>query len=78
MQLDIPIARRVRHLRRSLGEHGLKSRPDAIHVATAAFWNLDELHTWDREHLLDLNGLVARRDGRPLTIRIPGTEVMGF
>jgi predicted nucleic acid-binding protein len=77
VQLDIQIAKCARDLRRSLDSLGLKSRPDAIHLATAVYWNLDELHTWDKKHLLDLNGHVDRRDGKPILIRIPGPEVMG-
>jgi predicted nucleic acid-binding protein len=76
-QIDVNIAKLARDLRRSLSNDGLRSRPDAIHLATAAFWNLDELHTWDQTHLLALNGKVTRRDGRNLIIRIPGPEVSG-
>ncbi len=77
VQLDTEIAKLARDLRRSLDAQGLKSRPDALHLATAVYWNLDELHTWDKKHLLGLNGHVTRRDGQPLLIRIPGPEVMG-
>lgn len=77
VQLDTEIAKCARDLRRSLEPQGLKSRPDAIHLATAVYWNLDEFHTWDKQHLLGLNGHVTRRDGQPLLIRIPGPEVMG-
>lgn len=37
----------------------------------------EEVHTWDKAHLLDLSGKVKRRDGNPLVIRIPGPEVSG-
>ena len=39
-QIDVPISRLARDLRRTFSEDGLKSRPDAIHLATAAYWNL--------------------------------------
>jgi predicted nucleic acid-binding protein len=77
VQLDSEIAKLARDFRRKFGDHGLTHRPDAIHLATAAYWNLDELHTWDRSHLLGLNGLVRRLDGELLTIRKPGQEVIG-
>lgn len=72
VQVDSIVARLARDLRIRHGDDGLDNRPDAIHVATAAHYNLDELHTWDKSHLLPLDGKVLRRDGAPLPIVKPG------
>ncbi len=48
-----------------------KKPTDGLHIASAARWNLDELHTWDGSDILPLNGLVNRNDGKPLTICKP-------
>jgi predicted nucleic acid-binding protein len=77
VQMDTPIAKGARDLRRSFDANGLRSRPDAIHLSTAIFWNVEEFHTWDKQHLLGLNGSVFCRNGKPLVIKIPGPEVMG-
>ncbi len=77
VQLDVPIGRLARNLRRSHHADGLHSRPDAIHLASASHWNVDELHTWDGTHLLPLNGKVTRRDGKLLNIIIPGNDYLG-
>jgi predicted nucleic acid-binding protein len=70
VQLDSEIGRLVRVLRRKVPVELIK-RADAIHLASAVWWNLDELHTYDHSHLLALNGKVSRRDGKPLIIRLP-------
>ena len=44
---------------------------DGIHVATALINNLDELHTFDQKNLLDLTGIIRRRDGQMLKICPP-------
>lgn len=75
VQLDVEIARLARAIKQHHHDAGLKSRPDAIYVATAAYYNLDELHTWDTRHLLPFDGKILRRDGTPLRILIPGEEV---
>ena len=64
---------------RSVGEHarvlmtsgfnGLKPA-DAIHVATAAISGVEEFHTFDRK-LLNLDGLIDKKDGTKLKICIP-------
>lgn len=71
VQLDQEIAKVARRLRR---EHNsvLKKRADAIHLASAAHYNVTELHTWDGSDLLPLNGIALRRDGSLLPIRKPG------
>jgi predicted nucleic acid-binding protein len=77
VQLDTEIARFARALKLAHHDAGLASRPDAIYAATAAYHNLDELHTWDRRHLLSFDNKIMRRDGTPLRILIPGPEVQG-
>jgi predicted nucleic acid-binding protein len=69
-QLDSEVGKLARNLRREFSTELIK-RADAIHLATAVWWNLDELHTYDPFHLLALNGKVNRRDGKSLIIRLP-------
>ena len=73
------IATFARTLLRSL----IKKPNDAIHVATAALNNLDELHTYDEKDILPLSGKIKRVDGEPLVIikppePPPGTAVQLF
>ena len=46
----------------------LKKPNDAIHLATAILHNVDELHTSDRDDLLNLDGHIQRKDGKTLKI----------
>ncbi|WP_395714336.1 type II toxin-antitoxin system VapC family toxin [Reyranella sp.] len=55
----------------------LKKPYDAIHLASAAHWNLHALHTYDNANLLPLNGLVYRRDGKALEICKPDLDADG-
>jgi len=55
----------------------LKKPYDAIHLASAAHWNLHALHTYDNVNLLPLNGQVKRRDGRVLEIIKPDSDADG-
>lgn len=58
--------------RRLLRRHSrLKKPPDAMHLASAVFNNLDEFHTFDSDNLLVLNGSVNRADGVLLVICEP-------
>ena len=78
VQVDQIVAKLARDLRRLHGDDGLKGRPDAIHLATAVHYNLDEFHTWDGQHLLPLNGKILRRVGKLLPIIIPdGAHAVG-
>jgi predicted nucleic acid-binding protein len=77
VQLDVEIARLARDLKQRYHDQGLASRPDTIYLATALYYNLDELHTWDRKHLLQFDRKIKRRDGEFLRILIPGSEVAG-
>lgn len=46
----------------------LKKPNDAVHLATAAFNNVNELHTFDGDNLLPLDGKIKKRDGTMLKI----------
>jgi hypothetical protein len=39
--------------------------------STALRWNVDELHTFDRDDLIALNGQIDRADGKKLIIGKP-------
>jgi predicted nucleic acid-binding protein len=56
---------------RTLLRQCIKKPNDAIHVATAALLNLDELHTYDEKDILPLNGMIKRADGELLKIMRP-------
>lgn len=80
IQVDDIIGRLARRLRRL---HPELSRPDAIHVATAAQMNVDAMHTYDgstpggAKRLLALNEQVPRRDGQMLRITLPDVDAYG-
>lgn len=58
--------------RRLLRKYPVIVKPqDGIHLATALLNNIDEVHTFDRENLLGLDGLLARPDGVKLRICHP-------
>lgn len=58
--------------RRLFRRHPEIGKPnDAIHLATALFVNVQEMHTYDGNDLLKLNGKLRRRDGEPLSITPP-------
>lgn len=73
--LDWFIAEQARALLRAYPE--LKKAPDAIHLATALFWNCDAMHTYDSENLIKLTGRIAKRNGEPLEICIPDMTTYG-
>lgn len=75
VQLDYDIGKEARRLLRAFPK--LKKPPDGIHLATAALNNIDEVHTFDGENLLPLDGLVTRADGVPLVICEPPAPVQG-
>ena len=74
--LDVEIAKLARTLKRN-HHPTLSKRSDAIHLATAIFHNVDELHTWDSSDLLPFNKKVNRRDGNPLIICVPSAHPAG-
>lgn len=73
--VDFIIADRAAELRAQHRE--LRKTPDAIHLATASYWNSGAMHTYDESDLLSLNGKIHRRDGILLNIETPGTTVLG-
>lgn len=71
VQVDHEIAVMSRKLCRAYSPP-LRKPTDGIHLASAVLWNVDELHTYDEENLLPLDGKVARQDGKMLRICKPG------
>ncbi len=68
-QVDVDVGTAARRLLRTYPQIGKPQ--DAIHVATAIINNLDELHTFDRTDLLELNGVLDRLDGVKLKVCPP-------
>ncbi len=66
-QVDLDIAKLAKSLLRA--EKKLKKPSDAIHLATAIHWNVDQLHTYDGSDLLGL--VIKRADGTLLDICKP-------
>lgn len=73
--VDIPISRDARRLIRETPK--LSKKPDAIHLATAIFWSVPVMHTYDGNDLLHLDGAMQCRDGITLRICEPGEETDG-
>lgn len=73
--VDFIIADKAAELRAQHRE--LRKTPDAIHLATASYWNCGVMHTYDKSDLLSLNGKIHRRDGILLNIETPSTTVHG-
>lgn len=68
---DWDVGMKARDLfRLHLGD-GLKKPQDALHLAVAVLENATEMHTFDNDDLLRLNGKVLRADGTLLTICRP-------
>ncbi len=69
IQVDTDVRRGARVLLRT---HPTIGKPqDAIHVASALIENVTELHTFDREDLLKLDGVIKCQNGEPLRIKRP-------
>jgi predicted nucleic acid-binding protein len=56
---------------------GIKKPQDGIHVATALWYNLDALHTFDGSDLLKFHNKLNRKDGEKLIICVPNDETFG-
>lgn len=69
VQVDTDVGVAARRLLRRFPD--LKKPQDAIHAATAALSNVDELHTFDGCDLLLLNGKIPKPDGGFLRICKP-------
>lgn len=67
VQVDFDIARLAKRLLRS--HQKLRKPSDAIHLATAVHWNLEQLHTYDDSDLLGL--VVKTANGANLDICKP-------
>lgn len=76
VQVDHEVGVRARQLLRQYTPP-LRRPADAIHLASALVNSLDELHTFDGNNLLGLDGRVARADGVLLVIREPPPAVIG-
>lgn len=69
VQVDFDVGTLARRL---LRQHpGIVKPQDGVHLATALLNNCDELHTYDRENLIGLSGLLDRPDGTKLKIGPP-------
>ena len=68
VSVDKQVGDRARQL--MLEGHAKLKPPDAIHIATAAIANAEELHTFD-DRLLALDGKVDKLDGTRLVIKKP-------
>lgn len=69
IQLDTEVARMAKNLLRTFEK--LKKPTDAIHLASALKWNVDQLHTYDGSDLLGLSGQAICENGEPLIICMP-------
>lgn len=70
VQADQDIAMEARRLLRAKLP-GLRKPNDAIHLASAVWHDIETFHTFDRDDLLPLNGLVKCRNGQPMAIMKP-------
>ena len=69
VQVDTEIARLAKKLLRT--HEGLKKPSDAIHLATAVHWDLEQFHTYDGSDLLHLDGKVQTDNGGQISICKP-------
>lgn len=69
ISVDMDVAKVARRLLRRFPKIGKPQ--DGIHVASCILENLDELHTFDRDDLLDLDGKIDRLDKGKLRICLP-------
>jgi predicted nucleic acid-binding protein len=67
VQVDQDIAMEARRLLRAKFS-GLRKPNDAIHLASAVWHDIETFHTFDRDDLLPLNGLIRSRNGKPITV----------
>jgi predicted nucleic acid-binding protein len=69
VQVDSDVATAARRLLRKFPS--IKKPQDAIHAATAALNNVDELHTFDGSDLLPMDGQIPMPNGKKLKICKP-------
>jgi predicted nucleic acid-binding protein len=70
VQVDQDVAMAARHLLRAKLP-GLRKPYDAVHLACAVWHDIETFHTFDRDDLLRLSGLVKCRNGNPITVCKP-------
>jgi predicted nucleic acid-binding protein len=70
VQVDQDVAMEARKLLRA-NLPGLRKPYDAVHLACAAWYDIETFHTFDREDLLRLTRLVRCRNGKPMVISKP-------
>jgi predicted nucleic acid-binding protein len=70
VQVDQDVAMEARRLLRTKLP-GLRKPYDAVHLACAVWHDIETFHTFDRDDLLPLTGLVNCRNGKPMTISKP-------
>lgn len=56
---------------------GLNKYQDAVHLASAARWDIRILHTYDRDDLLHLSEKVQSLNGNPIKIHYPDNTTDG-
>lgn len=72
--LDSIIADRAAHILRT---SKLNNKGDAVHLASALWWSVDALHTFDHADLIALSYQFQDRSGRPLLICMPRESADG-
>ncbi len=69
VQVDLEIAQLAKKLLRT--HETLKKPSDAIHLATAVAWDLEQFHTYDGCDLLKLDGEITTDNGNQIIICKP-------
>jgi predicted nucleic acid-binding protein len=69
VQVDSDVGTAARRLLRQFPQ--IKKPQDAVHAATAAMNNIDELHTFDGSDLLAVSGMIPMPNGEKLVICKP-------
>jgi predicted nucleic acid-binding protein len=70
VQVDQDVAMEARRLLRAKLP-GLRKPYDAVHLACAVWHDIETFHTFDRDDLLPLTGLIRCRNGKPMTVSKP-------
>lgn len=69
VSVDVDVGKVARRLLRKFPQIGKPQ--DAVHIATCLLNNIDELHTFDREDMLGLDGQLEKLDRSRLKICAP-------
>ena len=70
VQVDQDVAMEARRLLRAKLP-GLRKPYDAVHLACAVWYDIETFHTFDRDDLLPLAGIIKCRNGKPMTVCKP-------